>query len=69
MKNFSILKVVKGLTNCFNNENDLQSQVNNWCDELNKIFKRCFKKIRVSSKQKVTELSELQKKRSELYRI
>ena len=64
-----ILNSENNLTNCFNNENDLQSQVNNWCDELNKIFKRCFKKIRVSSKQKVTELSELQKKRSELYRI
>ena len=61
-----ILNSENNLTNCFNNENDLQSQVNNWCDELNKIFKRCFKKIRVSSKQKVTELSELQKKRSEL---
>ena len=61
-----LLDEENNLTKCFLDENDLESQTENWYNELNKLFQRCFRKIRKTNKMKDTDLSLLLKKRSDL---
>ena len=57
-----ILNTENNLEKCFEGKDDLNTEV-----ELNKIFQRCFKKIRINmNKISETETSILMKKRSEL---
>ena len=60
----NILDSEDNLVKCLDNSDDLDIQVDNWFKELNKIFHRSFKKIRVSNKIKETESSQLFQKRS-----
>ena len=62
----NILNTENNLARCFENADDLETQCESWLRELNNIFRRCFKKIRVTNKVRVTETSELLDKRSEL---
>ena len=54
------------LTKCFENDKDIDTQVEEWLCAFNQIHKRSFPKIRLSGKVKETELTKLQKKRTEL---
>ena len=60
----NILNNENNLSKCFDNDENLEQQVENWFSELNKVFNRSFKKIRQNGKIKETESSKLQKKRS-----
>ena len=67
------LRIFKGILDTENNllravdgHGDLEEQVNNWYSELDKIFKRCFKKIRISDKPKDTEILKLMRERTKL---
>ena len=61
-----ILNNESNLRNCFDNSDDIETQTNNWLKELNNIFHRCFKKIRVSNKVKEIQSSLLLKQRTDL---
>ena len=61
-----LLQEENNLTKCLLNDNDLESQTENWYSELNKLFLRCFKKIRKTNKIKETDISLLIKRRSDL---
>lgn len=62
----NILNTENNLSKCFDNNDDLEAQCNQWIEELFNIFKRSFKKIRVTDKVRVTETSKLQERRTEL---
>ena len=62
----NILNNEENLTKCFLNDMNLEDQIEKWLTELNKIFQRSFKKVRFSGKMRETEVSQLQKKRSDL---
>ena len=61
-----ILNKERQLTKCFDSNDDIEIQVNNWLKVFNDICGRSFKKTRVNGKVKVTELSKLQTLRTEL---
>ena len=63
-KFMNILNTEDKLTQCFNSNQDIETQVDNWFSQLNVIFGRSFKKIRLNGKTKETESSNLQKTRS-----
>ena len=54
------------LSECFNNNDSCEIQVENWCKKFNKILQRSFHKVRVSDKQKETPASRLFDKRTAL---
>ena len=54
------------LTKCFENDEDIDTQVEKWLCAFNQILNKSFPKIRVTEKVKETELTKLQKKRTEL---
>ena len=62
----NILNTENNLVKCFENNDDLEHQVENWFKELNNIFYRSFRKMRVSNKLKETESSQLFEKRSQI---
>ena len=62
----NILNSENNLARCFENADDLETQCERWLCELNNIFQRSFKKIRITKKVRVTVTSELLDKRSEL---
>ena len=64
-----ILNTENNLINCFNHDGDINEQTDIWFSSLNKIFTRCFKKIRVNNKIKETETTKLFKKKSELTQL
>ena len=62
----NILNTENNLTKCFENSDELEVQCKVWLEELFRIFQRCFKKVRVTSKVRETETSKLQERRTEL---
>lgn len=58
-----ILNNESNLVKCFQNNEDIDTQTNNWLKQLNNIFHRCFKKVRVVHKVKETDSSKLLSKR------
>ena len=62
----NILNTENNLTRCFENNDDLEDQCESWLQEFNQICQRSFKKVRVTNKVRVTEISKLFEKRSEL---
>ena len=61
-----ILDTENSLSECFNNNDDCETQVENWCIKFNKILQRSFRKVRITDKQKETPTSILFTKRAEL---
>ena len=62
-----ILNTENNLQKCFQESDDIDTQVENWFKELNKIFHRSFKKIRTNMKKiRETETSILLRRRSEI---
>ena len=61
-----ILDTENHLTSCFDSCDDIETQVNNWLKKFNDICGRSFKKTRINGKVKLTDLSRLQKLRTEL---
>ena len=67
LENFKhILNTEDRLTQCFNNEEDVDKQVERWYEVFSSILKRSFSKVRISNKQKETEVSLLFQKRTAL---
>ena len=62
----NILNTESNLTKCFENNDELEVQCERWLDELFRIFRRSFKKVRVTNKVRETETSKLQERRTEL---
>ena len=58
-----ILNNENTLSECFNNNDDCEIQVENWCKKFNNILQRSFQKVRVSDKQKDTPTTILFNKR------
>ena len=61
-----ILNTENRLSECLNNNDDVEKQVQSWYEEFNKILNRSFSKVRISNKQKETEVSLLFQKRTTL---
>ena len=61
-----ILNTENNLIKCFDNDEDIEAQSNKWFSELNKIFQRSFRKIRLKETVKETEATPLLKERAEL---
>ena len=61
-----ILKTENRLSECLNNNDDVEKQVLSWYEEFNRILSRSFSKVRVTNKQKETEVSRLFQKRTTL---
>ena len=61
-----ILNNENTLSECFNNNDDCEIQVENWCKKFSIILQRSFNKVRVSDKQKETPTTILFNKRTEL---
>ena len=61
-----ILNTENNLTKCFDTNEDTETQVTNWLEAFDNIHKRSFRKIRVSSKIKESDLMKLQKQKTEL---
>ena len=61
-----ILDSENSLTATVEGDGDIEEQVEKWFIELNRIFGRCFRKIRVNGKVKETEASKLLGERGEL---
>ena len=62
----NILNTESNLTKCFENNDEVEVQCERWLDELFRIFRRSFKKVRVTNKVRETETSKLQERRTEL---
>ena len=61
-----LLNKEDNLTKCVDYVGNLTEQVDCWFSELENIFRRCFRKVRVGGSVKETEVSKLLKERSEL---
>ena len=61
-----ILNTENNLEKCFLTDEDMETQVQNWWTMWNSICSRSFDKQRITKKPKVTEVSELLRKRDEL---
>mgnify|MGYP001267247118 CR=1 FL=1 len=61
-----ILNSEDNLTKCVDYAGDLTEQVDCWFSELENIFRRCFRKVRVGGTVKETDVSKLLKERSDL---
>ena len=66
-KFFQLTETKKELSKCFQNNNKMEDQSNEWFNNLNKYFQQSFRKIRnCKSKKKVNKLDILLMKRTEL---
>ena len=70
MENYKfILENEDNLVTSLERGDDLEAQANQWFSELNRIFSRSFKIIRIRDKPKETETSRLFKVRSDLIQL
>ena len=61
-----ILEKESHLQKCFENDDNINTQVEAWLRELLKILAQCFEKVRVTNKTQVTDVTKLMKEKSNL---
>ena len=64
---YQLTELGRDLVNCFQNENNIEKQCNEWFRTLNKRFHQSFKKIRsCRNKKRINEVDQLMLKRTAL---
>ena len=63
---FNLTNNTTKLTECFESEESVIEQTKKWSAELEKFIKKCFKKVRIVTNNKKSDLNILLEKRCKL---